>query len=75
MKPLRRLAAELLGVLAAKDLSKEAFACVLLYQDACQSARLTSRLARELARFMREDRHRPPALKVAFRPGEGLDTM
>ncbi len=76
VKPLRRLAAELLGVLAAKDLSKEAFACVLLYQDACQSARLTSRLARELARFMREDRHRPPALKVAFRAGEGLlDTM
>jgi tetratricopeptide (TPR) repeat protein len=76
VKPLRRLAAELLGVLAAKDLSKEAFACVLLYQDACQSARLTSRLARELARFMREDRHRPPSLKVAFRAGEGLlDTM
>jgi tetratricopeptide (TPR) repeat protein len=72
VKPLRRLAAELLGVLAAKDLSKEAFACVLLYQDACQSARLTSRLARELARFMREDRHRPPSLKVDFRTGEGL---
>ncbi len=76
VKPLRRLAAELLGVLAAKDLSKEAFACVLLYQDACQSARLTSPLAHELARFMREDRYRPPSLKVAFRPGEGpLDTM
>jgi tetratricopeptide (TPR) repeat protein len=65
-KPLRRLAADLLPVFAAKDLSKEAFACLLLYQDACKSARLTSRLARELALFMREDRQRPPALKVAF---------
>jgi len=70
VKPLRRLAAELLPILAAKDLSKEAFACLLLYQDACQSAKLTSRLARELARFMMEDRRRSPALKVAFRPGE-----
>jgi tetratricopeptide (TPR) repeat protein len=65
-KPLRRLAADLLPVFAAKDLSKEAFACLLLYQDACKSARLTSRLARELALFMREDRQRPPSLKVAF---------
>lgn len=70
VKPLRRLAAELLPILAARDLSKEAFACLLLYQDACQSAKLTSRLARELARFMLEDRRRSPALKVAFRPGE-----
>jgi len=66
VKPLRRLAADLLPVFAAKDLSKEAFACLLLYQDACKSARLTSRLARELALFMREDQRRPPSLKVAF---------
>jgi tetratricopeptide (TPR) repeat protein len=70
VKPLRRLAADLLPVFAAKDLSKEAFACLLLYQDACKSARLTSRLARELARFMREDRRRPPSLKVAFEGAE-----
>jgi tetratricopeptide (TPR) repeat protein len=66
-KPLRRLARDLHPVYAAKDLSKEAFACLLVYQDACQSAKLTSRLARELALFMREDRRRPPAQRVAFR--------
>jgi hypothetical protein len=70
LKPLRRLAAELLPVFAAQDLSKEAFACLLLYQDACQSAKLTERLARELSRFMREDRRRPPALKVGFQLAE-----
>ena len=71
VKPLRRLAADLLPVFAAKDLSKEAFAGLLLYQDACKSARLTSRLARELAHFLREDRRLPPSLKVTFSEAEG----
>jgi len=70
VRPLRRLAADLLPVFAARDLSKEAFACLLLYQDACQSAKLTERLARELSLFMREDRRRPPSLKVGFRLAE-----
>jgi len=70
VKPLRQVAAELMPVFATRDLSKEAFACLLLYQDACQSAKLTERLARELALFLREDRRRPPSLKVGFRLAE-----
>lgn len=73
VNPLRRLAADLLPIFAAKDLSKEAFAGLLLYQDACKSARLTARLARELALFIREDRRRPHSLKMTFRGGEEIE--
>jgi len=70
---LRRLASELMPIFAAKDLSKEAFACLLLYQDACQTLELTGQLGRELLRFLAEDRRRPPALRVGFRPGDDAE--
>ncbi len=67
---LRRLASELLPIFTAKDLSKEAFACLLLYQDACQTLELTSQLGRELARFLAEDRRSPPDRRIGFQPGD-----
>jgi len=70
VEALRSLAAELVPIFAAKDLSKEAFACLLLYQDACRTLELTEGLGRELMRFLAEDRRRPPALRIGFRPGE-----
>ena len=63
---LRRLASELMPIFAAKDLSKEAFASLLLYQDACQTLTLTRQLGLELLRFLAQDRHCPPPQRIEF---------
>jgi tetratricopeptide (TPR) repeat protein len=53
---LRRLAGEIMPVFASREVHREAMVALILFQQACVEERLTVKLARHLADFLRRER-------------------
>jgi tetratricopeptide (TPR) repeat protein len=58
---LKRLAAELVPIFAARDVHREALIALFMFQQACEQERLTVELARHLADFLRKERIPQPS--------------
>jgi tetratricopeptide (TPR) repeat protein len=52
---LKELAGEIMPVFESREIHREAMACLIMFQHACDEERLTVELARQLAAFLRRE--------------------
>jgi tetratricopeptide (TPR) repeat protein len=56
---VKRLAGQIVAVFKAQNVHREAFAAVILFQDAAEQERATTEMARKLSEYLRRAQHNP----------------